>query len=169
MSIPCQASRYQQRAICTSWMQRKKGAKESCLTSNLPKKWRKKKFVWCNSKSESLNFSQASLWDGFFINFHLGRPRKNKRSGAKNNLKGSPQKKIKGSELPNRRFPGSFDWSSFLYLTRSSHIPGAFFGWPKVFCFVLGPNTELFHKVGPEPIVINGVSYNPYKWPKIDW
>ena len=32
----------------------------------------------------------------------------------------------------------------------------------QVFCFVLGPNTELFHKVGPEPIVINGVSYNPF-------
>ena len=26
----------------------------------------------------------------------------------------------------------------------------------------------LVHKLGPEPIVINGVSYNPYKWPKIN-
>ena len=24
------------------------------------------------------------------------------------------------------------------------------------------------HEVGPEPIVINGVTWGPYKWPKIN-
>ena len=125
-----------------------------------------KKFVWCNSKSESSFFFPCKSLRLIFNQLSSWKTQEEQKKWSSKQPEGFTPKKMKGSELPNRRFPGSFDWSSFLYLTRSSHIPGVFC-WPSVFFVVLervffqGPNTELFHKVGPEPIVINGVSYNP--------